>query len=75
MSVCLIQESTTLSRLSLGAQLVHNVEVMVDVLAVVQVKRPGELLDVHDVLQLRLGETQESERAARGGVTPPYSPA
>src|SRR2546429_7911687 len=54
---------------SLGAQIVHCLQVVVDVLAIVQVQRAGELLDVHDVWQFRLGETQESERAARGGVT------
>src|SRR5207249_7591155 len=54
---------------SLDAQLVHDLPVVVDVLAAVQVQRAGELLDVHDVRQFRFSEAQDGERAACGGVT------
>jgi phenylacetic acid degradation operon negative regulatory protein len=53
----------------LGAQVVHDLHVMVDVLASVQVQRAGQVLDVHDVRDFGLGEAQDGERAARGGVT------
>src|SRR5258708_5229559 len=35
-----------------------------------QTDRDGELLDVHDVRQLRFGETQDGERAARCRLSP-----
>src|SRR5260370_22478071 len=55
-------------RQGLGAETVHDLHVVVHVVAVVQVQSAGELLDVHDILQLRFGETQHGERASRGGM-------
>src|SRR5438552_17903876 len=55
-------------RLGLEAQLLHDLEVAVDLGRLVQVQRAGELLDVDDVAQVRLGEAQDGERAAERRV-------
>ena len=46
----------------------HHRHVVVDGLALVQVQRAGELLEVDHVRQVALGEAQDAERAARRGV-------
>ena len=45
----------------LGAEVVHDLQVVVDVLAFVQVEGAGELLDVHHVRHLGLAEAQHGE--------------
>src|SRR5215207_731056 len=49
-------------------QRVHRDHVLVQVLALVQVDRAGQVLDVDDVRQIRVAEPQQAERAAGGRV-------
>src|SRR5262245_63719568 len=51
-----------------GAQVVHDVQVVVQVRGRLQVEGAGEVLDVDHVGQGGFGETQDGERAARRGV-------
>src|SRR5215831_4010347 len=50
------------------AQAVHDDQVVVDRLALVQVEGAGELLQVYQVGQVTLAEAQDAERASRRGV-------
>jgi hypothetical protein len=54
----------------LGAEAVHDLHAVVDIVAFVQLQAARELFDVHDIRQLRLGKTQDGERTARNGVPP-----
>src|SRR6185312_6845024 len=51
-----------------GAEVVHDVQVVVQVRGRLQVEGAGEVLDVDHVGQGGFGEAQDSERAARRGV-------
>src|ERR1700747_2502843 len=53
----------------LAAELVHDLQVMLDIRARVLVDGPGELLDVDHVRQVLLLEAQDGERPARTGMT------
>ena len=53
----------------LAAELVHDLQVVLDVRALLQVDGAGELLDVDHVRQVPLLEAQDGERPARAGVT------
>ena len=55
-------------RLGLEAELLHDLQVAVHLDRLVQVERAGQLLDVDDVLQVRLGEPEDAERSAHGRV-------
>src|SRR2546429_75037 len=55
-------------RLGLEAELLHDLQVAVHLDRLVQVERAGQLLDVDDVLQVRLGEPKDAERAAHSRV-------
>jgi len=58
-------------RQRLAAELVRDLQVVLDVRALVQVDGAGELLHVDHVRQVRFLEAQDRERAARGGVAAP----
>src|SRR5487761_48704 len=58
-------------RQRLAAELVHDLQVVLDVRALVQVDGAGELLHVDDVRQVRFLEAKDRERPACGGVTAP----
>src|SRR6266581_6479658 len=54
-----------------GGQVVHDLHVMIDVIALVQVESARQLLDVDDVRHLGLAEAQHGERSPRRGVPAP----
>src|SRR5690348_16478155 len=56
-------------RLAVDREAVEDLPVPVDLLALVQVQRARELLDVDDVGQVGLREPEDAEGAALGGVT------
>ena len=45
----------------LGGEMAHDLHVVVDVIAPVEVEGAGELLDVHHVRQVAFGEAQDAE--------------
>lgn len=49
----------------------HDLAVLLDLVALVQVQRATQVLELHDVGQLRLSEPQQAERAHRRRTTEP----
>src|SRR5262249_59944980 len=52
----------------LGGEMAHDLHVVVDVIAPVEVEGAGELLDVHHVRHVGFAEAQHGERPAGCGV-------
>src|SRR6266498_1662015 len=46
----------------------HDMEVLLDVFAPVEVERVGQVLDIDDVGEVRVGESQDAEGSHHGGV-------
>ena len=55
-------------RLGLHTEPLHDLEVAVHLGGLVNVERAGQLFEVYDIGQFGLGEAQDGERAAGGGV-------
>ena len=55
----------------LGAEVVHDLQVMIDILAFIQVEGASELFDVHHVRHVVVTKAQHGERPARRGVPAP----
>src|SRR6266511_1799634 len=56
--------------LAMGGDLVHDVQVVIDVVALVEIHRVGQMLEVDDVCQLPVGKPQDAERADHGRMRP-----
>ncbi len=64
-----LEESSRLDGgFSLHDQAIHDKHVVLDILDLVQVERGGQLLEVHDVREVRLGESQNPERTTHSRV-------
>src|SRR5579884_348979 len=55
-------------RSGFDTQSVHDLEVVLDILSLVQVERAGELFEVHDVGQVGFGKPQDRERTTHRHV-------